>query len=195
MRTITSALAVGLLVAGIVPATALAGGAPVAASGTWDDCNTNAQVRASGPNLIVTVDIIESYHGTLDGEYIGTERDVVYADGTATFNGDGTFSGSVDGLTGTGRLRYEGAVGTSGVMPATGPTARLGARRRERTTRLGRRSRNLGSGAPGVLRRVVPRRLRRGHLRWRLQRAGDHAVVAPPATPYPRAPGTMPGAL
>jgi len=122
MRPITSAFLAGLLVVGLVPATALAGsGAPVAAAGTWDDCNTNARVQESGPNLIVTVDIVESYHGTLDGTYVGTERDVVYADGTATFNGSGTFSGSVDGLTGTGRMRYEGAVGTSGVMPASGP--------------------------------------------------------------------------
>lgn len=90
---------------------------------TWDDCNTNPRVRAAGSNLIVTVDIVESYFGTLDGTYAGTERDVVYADGTATFTGRGTFSGSVDGLTGTGRMLYEGAVGTSGVMPATGPNS------------------------------------------------------------------------
>lgn len=45
----------------------------------------------------------------------------MYANGTATFHGSGTFSGTVAGLTGTGRLSYEGAVPTSGVMPATGP--------------------------------------------------------------------------
>ncbi len=125
MNKIASALAVGLLVAAMVPATTLAGSGaaqgPTAASGTWDDCNTNPRMREVGPNLIVTVHIIESYSGTLHGTYIGTERDVVYADGTATFTGSGTFSGMVDGLSGTGRMRYEGAVGTSGVMPATGP--------------------------------------------------------------------------
>ena len=123
MNKIASALVTGLLVAGLAPAVALAGSAPTAGSGTWDDCNFNGSLATVGPNLIVTVDIAENYHGMLEGTYLGTERDVVYADGTATFHGSGTFSGTVAGLTGTGRLSYNGAVGTSGVMPATGPSS------------------------------------------------------------------------
>ena len=125
MNKIASALVTGLLIAGVAPAGALAasGGAaaPTADSGTWDDCNVLVSVSEPGPNLIVTVGITENYHGMLEGTYAGTERDVVYANGTATFHGSGTFSGTVAGLTGTGHLSYEGAVGTSGVMPATGP--------------------------------------------------------------------------
>jgi hypothetical protein len=123
MTKIGSTFIVGLLLAAIVPATALAGsgGPPTAASGTWDDCNIDPSVRVAGPNLIVTVGIDQSYHGTLEGSYIATERDVVYADGGATFTGRGTFEGSVAGLEGTGRLHYRGAVGPSFVMPATGP--------------------------------------------------------------------------
>lgn len=122
MNRIASALVMGLLVAGIAPAVALAApGVPVADSGTWDDCNTNGTLTLVGPNLIVTVDIAENYHGMLEGTYVGTERDVVYANGSATFHGSGSFSGTVAGLTGTGRLSYDGAAGTSGVMPATGP--------------------------------------------------------------------------
>jgi hypothetical protein len=125
MNKIASALVTGLLIAGVAPAGALAasGGAasPTADSGTWDDCNVLISVSEPGPNLIVTVGITESYHGMLEGTYAGTERDVVYANGTATFHGSGSFIGTVAGLTGTGHLSYEGAVGTSGVMPATGP--------------------------------------------------------------------------
>jgi hypothetical protein len=119
MKKIASALVTGLLVVAIVPAAALA--APVADSGTWDDCNTLISVAEAGPNLIVTVGIVENYHGILEGTYVGTERDVVYANGSATLHGSGTFSGTVAGMTGTGRLSYEAKVGTSGVLPATGP--------------------------------------------------------------------------
>jgi hypothetical protein len=119
MNKIASGLVMGLLVVGLAPAAVLA--APVADSGTWDDCNTLISVAEAGPNLIVTVGITETYDGMLDGMYAGTERDVVYADGTATFRGSGTFSGTVAGLFGTGRLTYDGAIGTSGAMPATGP--------------------------------------------------------------------------
>jgi hypothetical protein len=119
MKKIASALVTGLLVIAIVPAAALA--APVADSGTWDDCNTLISVVEAGPNLIVTVGIIENYHGMLEGTYAGAERDVVYLNGSATLHGSGSFSGTVAGMTGTGRLSYEAKVGTSGVLPATGP--------------------------------------------------------------------------
>ena len=122
MNKIASALVTGILVIALVPMTVLAGsGAPIKGGGTWDDCNTNGTLAFNGPNLIVTVDISENYYGLLEGTYLGTERDVVYADGTATFHGSGIFSGAVAGKSGTGRLTYNGAVGTSGVMPATGP--------------------------------------------------------------------------
>lgn len=118
MNRITAALMTGLLVTA-APTAALA--APVADSGTWDDCNTLISVAEAGPNLIVTVGIAENYHGMLEGTYAGTERDVVYANGSATLHGSGSFSGTVAGLTGTGRLSYEAKVRTSGVLPATGP--------------------------------------------------------------------------
>ena len=119
MNKITAALITGLLVAAAAPAAALA--APVADSGTWDDCNILRTYAESGPNIIVTVTIIENYHGMLEGTYVGTERDVVYATGHVTLHGSGIFSGTVAGLTGTGRLSYEGTVGSSGAIPATGP--------------------------------------------------------------------------
>lgn len=39
---------------------------------------------------------------------MGTERDVVYADGSATFHGSGMFTGNVAGRSGTATYSYEG---------------------------------------------------------------------------------------
>ena len=87
---------------------ALSSAAPVGASGTWDDCNFAPVFRAAGPNLAVAVGITENFFGPLEGTYIGTENDVVYIDGSATFHGSGTFTGNVAGRSGTATYRYEG---------------------------------------------------------------------------------------
>ncbi len=87
---------------------ALTSAAPAAASGTWDDCNFAPSFRAAGPNFVGTVGITENFFGTLSGTYAGTERDVVLADGSATFHGSGIFTGSVAGLSGTATFSYEG---------------------------------------------------------------------------------------
>jgi hypothetical protein len=120
MNKITTAVAAGLLMVTLAPATASAA-APIVASGSWDDCNFNPTVSVAGPNLIVTVGITENYSGTVSGTYVGTERDVVYANGSATFHGSGLFTGSVNGLSGTARISYEGLFPTTGVIPTTGP--------------------------------------------------------------------------
>src|SRR5437879_6465514 len=60
--------------------------APVEASGTWDDCNFAPVFRGAGANTVETVGITENFFGTLLGTYAGTERDVIYADGSATFH-------------------------------------------------------------------------------------------------------------
>jgi Protein of unknown function (DUF3224) len=87
---------------------AVASAAPLAASGTWDDCNFAPDFRAAGPNAVGTVGITENFFGTLNGTYAGTERDVIYADGSATFHGSGIFTGTVAGRSGTGTYLYEG---------------------------------------------------------------------------------------
>jgi hypothetical protein len=93
-----------VLVAIAFPASA----APVAASGTWDDCNFAPDFRAAGPNAVGTVGITENFFGTLNGTYAGTERDVLYADGSATFHGSGIFTGTAAARSGTGTYSYEG---------------------------------------------------------------------------------------
>ena len=103
-----------LLALALVAATALlspgvaAAGSPPPATGTWDDCNFAPVVRTAGPNTIVTIGITENFQGSLSGTYVGTERDVVYANGSATFHGNGVFTGTIAGRTGTASYRYEG---------------------------------------------------------------------------------------
>ena len=98
---------------------ALTSAAPVEASGTWDDCNFAPSLRAAGPNTVVTLGITENFFGTLLGTYAGTERDVVYADGSATFHGSGIFTGNVAGRSGTATYRYEGIAPASQPFHAT----------------------------------------------------------------------------
>lgn len=108
MAAVTAVLAIAFAPAAVFAAT------PAAASGAWDDCNFGAAVRSGGPNLTVNVGITENFSGSLSGTYAGTERDQVYADGSATFHGSGTFTGWINGRSGTGTYKYEGSapVGT-----------------------------------------------------------------------------------
>lgn len=87
--------------------------------GTWADCNIVTGVRQAGPLLRITVDISQTFTGTLEGGYVGTEDVTVFPDGTATFTGEGTFTGSVNGRTGRAGYRYEGTVDAQGVGAAT----------------------------------------------------------------------------
>jgi hypothetical protein len=94
----------------VVVAPASADAARANAEGTWDDCNFGAVVRAAGPNVVVTVNITQNFFGTLGGTYVGTEFDVVKADGSVAFHGSGIFTGNVAGTPATGTYRYEGIV-------------------------------------------------------------------------------------
>jgi hypothetical protein len=92
---------------------------PLPAQGTWADCNIVTSVRQNGPLLRVVVDISQTFTGTLEGGYVGTEYDTIFPDGTATFTGAGTFTGTVDGKTGRAAYRYEGTVDARGMGTAT----------------------------------------------------------------------------
>lgn len=61
----------------------------------------------------MTVGITENFQGTLSGTYVGTERDFVYSDGSATFHGSGVFTGTIAGQTGTATYRYVGVAPAS----------------------------------------------------------------------------------
>lgn len=97
-----------LVVALATLAPSAAAAASPSVSGTWDDCNVVTSVATAGPNVIVTVGITENFQGAMSGSYVGTERDVVYANGSATLHGSGVFTGTIDGRTGTATYRYRG---------------------------------------------------------------------------------------
>jgi len=118
MKNQTLYLSLITVVAGLGPPVA-SSAAPIEASGLWDDCNFAPDVRGAGLNIIVNVGITQNFSGTLDGKYVGTERDVVNADGKATLYGSGVFTGSVAGQLGTASYRYEG------IVPAGDKKARL----------------------------------------------------------------------
>ncbi|PYK13858.1 MAG: hypothetical protein DME65_00580 [Verrucomicrobia bacterium] len=91
----------------------------IVASGPWVDCNVVTDLKQVGRNLVITVDITETFSGTLDGCYTGTERDVVYRNGSATFHGSGIFTGVVNGQSGTMVMIYEGTANAQGVASAS----------------------------------------------------------------------------
>jgi len=92
----------------VMVAPASADAARANANGTWNDCNFGSVARAAGPNVVVTVNITQNFFGTLDGKFVGTEFDVVKADGSVVFHGSGIFTGGVAGTHATGTYRYEG---------------------------------------------------------------------------------------
>ncbi|MEI7844871.1 MAG: hypothetical protein WCK35_03610 [Chloroflexota bacterium] len=92
----------------VMVAPASADAARANANGTWNDCNFGAVARAAGPNVVVTIHITQNFFGTLNGKFVGTEVDVVKADGSAVFHGSGTFTGGVAGTGASGTYRYEG---------------------------------------------------------------------------------------
>jgi hypothetical protein len=94
----------------VMVAPASADAARANANGTWNDCNFGAVARAAGPNVVVNVNITQNFFGTLDGKFVGTEFDVVKADGSVAFHGSGIFTGGVAGTPATGTYRYEGLV-------------------------------------------------------------------------------------
>jgi hypothetical protein len=88
------------------------------AKGEWVDCNTVSEVRQDGDNQLITVAITEKFTGTLSGSYEGIERNVVHKDGSGSFNGSGTFSGEVNGRSGTAVMTYSGTVDAKGAATA-----------------------------------------------------------------------------
>ena len=87
---------------------------PIPASGSSTDCEHVISQQSSGPNTIITLSITACFHGTFEGTWVGTERDVFSADGTGTVQGSGIFSGTVNGRSGTMVFSYEVSISRSG---------------------------------------------------------------------------------
>src|SRR3989475_5646686 len=74
---------------------------PIPASGSTTDCEHVINVRTAGPTTIITSSITTCFHGTFEGTWVGTERDVIHPNGTVTIQASGVFSGTVNGRSGT----------------------------------------------------------------------------------------------
>ena len=73
----------------------------IPASGSTTDCEHIISVRTAGPSTIITSSITTCFHGTFEGTWVGTERDVIHPNGTLTGQASGVFSGTVNGRSGT----------------------------------------------------------------------------------------------
>jgi len=74
---------------------------PIPVTGSSTDCEHIISVRTVGPNTIITSSITTCFHGTFEGTWVGTERDVIHPNGTVTIQASGVFSGTVNGRSGT----------------------------------------------------------------------------------------------
>jgi len=57
---------------------------PIPASGSTTDCEHIISQRIVGPSTIITSSITTCFHGTFEGTWVGTERDVIHPNGTLT---------------------------------------------------------------------------------------------------------------
>src|SRR4029453_284508 len=51
------------------------------------DCEHVISQESHGRNTIITLSITACFHGTFEGTWVGTERDVIHADGSGTGQG------------------------------------------------------------------------------------------------------------
>src|SRR5207247_10253959 len=104
---------------------------PMPASGSTTDCEHVISQQIFGSDTITILEITVCFHGTFDGTWVGTERDLFHADGTGTILGSGFFSGTVNGRCGTMWFSYKVSITPLGdvshwvVIQGAGSVARL----------------------------------------------------------------------
>jgi Protein of unknown function (DUF3224) len=86
----------------------------VPANGSSTDCEHVVSQQTVGSDTVTILEITACFHGTFDGTWIGTERDVFAADGTGTVLGSGFFSGTVNGRFGTMVFTYHVSISLNG---------------------------------------------------------------------------------
>src|SRR5437667_3184453 len=74
---------------------------PIPVTGSSTDCEHIISVQTVGPNTIIILSETACFHGTFEGTWVGTERDVIHPNGTVTIQASGVFSGTVNGRSGT----------------------------------------------------------------------------------------------
>jgi hypothetical protein len=82
----------------------------------WVACKNITDSRQDGDNQMISASVTENFKGMMNGTSDASERQVIRKDGTQTFSGSGTFSGQVNGRSGTAILTYSGALDAKGRM-------------------------------------------------------------------------------
>jgi hypothetical protein len=103
-----------LAIAGALCALPNAQAQPIPASGSTTDCEHVISQQIAGQDTITILEITVCFHGTFEGTWVGTERDVFHADGTGTILGSGFFSGTVNGQSGTAVFSYHVTITSHG---------------------------------------------------------------------------------
>jgi Protein of unknown function (DUF3224) len=86
----------------------------IPASGSTADCEHVISQQIVGSDTITILEITVCFHGTFEGTWVGTERDLFHADGTGTIQGSGFFSGTVNGRFGTVVFSYHVSITPNG---------------------------------------------------------------------------------
>jgi hypothetical protein len=93
---------------------------PTAASGTFTyTSSTFNSIRSAGGNTIIDLSATVSYTGTFTGTSTLQGTLILHANGTANFQDVETFTGTVNGVSGTVTLRLEGHTDRAGVITAS----------------------------------------------------------------------------
>ena len=87
---------------------------PIPATFNSTDCEHVISVQTVGRNTIITLEETGCFHGTFEGTWVGTERDVIHPDGTVTLQSSGVFSGTVNGRSGTMVFSYHVTISRNG---------------------------------------------------------------------------------
>jgi len=74
--------------------------------------------QSANGNTVTTVTITGTFSGTLAGNWVGTEWDVVHVDNSGTFQGVGVFTGSEGQHSGSAVMSYSGTFPSSGAFQA-----------------------------------------------------------------------------
>ncbi len=81
---------------------------PSTATGTFSGSVVQTAERDSGGNKFLTLTDASSYLGTFIGSFAGTGTAVVHLDCSINFHSTGTWTGTVDGKSGTVEITFEG---------------------------------------------------------------------------------------
>ncbi len=108
-----------LLLAAVVT-TGAAGSPPTAASGTvGNTSSTFHSIRTAGSNLIVDLSATAAYTGTFSGTSTIDGILIIHADGSANYHDIETFTGKVNGVSGTVTFNLNGSNDSTLAVHAT----------------------------------------------------------------------------